>query len=444
MKNKFFIVIISFFLIIKSSLNANEFQEIFDSISEVQEKYNELDKTDILKEQKIDLAILEANKITDIVKSSLNENDEEKALKVIDFLERSLNSVSSAIPQEITSDMKNMDMSKFAKEKLDIVNSITENMKDTKASKFNETVTNLFELQEQGVNLIEINTNLDELGFEVVKLSADVTGQEKISNWTKEEWAASWKGDILSNDKKGEEVVVDTELVDKTKNLEIDLQNNTKELASKRSSLSELNSQINPLNNELQSLKQQKENVLNQYNTQIAKQSLSILSKSEIDANKEKVSQLSSQLENLNTDIINNKEKKTEFQSQIDSFNLEISESVLQKQQLEREISNLNDQIANSNSLLEKNEIMTENIKAKDYRKEISSLQEDLSKKNLEKDFIVNDFEKSIDKEVDALEYYATALGDINSPSFELEAEFAMREFQVILEADPKKQRQFD
>ena len=30
--------------------------------------------------------------------------------------------------------MKNIDMSKFAKEKLDIVNSITENMKDTKAS----------------------------------------------------------------------------------------------------------------------------------------------------------------------------------------------------------------------------------------------------------------------------------------------------------------------
>ena len=55
---------------------------------------------------------------------------------------------------------------------------------------------------------------------------------KKISNWTKEEWAASWKGDILSDDKKGEEVVVDTELLDKTKNLEIDLQNN-KELVKK-------------------------------------------------------------------------------------------------------------------------------------------------------------------------------------------------------------------
>ena len=444
MKKKFFIIIIGFFLILQSSLNANEFQEIFDSISEVQEKYNELDKSDILKEQKIDLAILEANKITDIVKSSLNENDEEKALKVIDFLERSLNSVSSTIPQEITSDMKNIDMSKFAKEKLDIVNSITENMKNTKASKFNETVTNLFELQEQGVNLIEINTNLDELGFEVVKLTADVKGQEKISNWTKEEWAASWKGDILSDDKKGEEVVVDTELLDKTKNLEIDLQNNNKELASKRSSLSALNNQINPLNNELQSLKQQKESVLNQYNNQIAKQSLSILSQTEINANKEKISELSSQLENLNTQIINNKDKSIEFQSQIDTLNLEISESVLQKQQLEREINNLNDQILNSKSLLEKNEIKIENIKARDYGKEISSLQEDLSKKTLERDFIVNDFEKSIDKEVDALKYYGTALGDINSSSFELEAEFAMREFQVILEADPKKQRQFD
>ena len=215
MKKKFFIIIIGFFLILQSSLNANEFQEIFDSISEVQEKYNELDKSDILKEQKIDLAILEANKITDIVKSSLNENDEEKALKVIDFLERSLNSVSSTIPQEITSDMKNIDMSKFAKEKLDIVNSITENMKDTKASKFNETVTNLFELQEQGVNLIEINTNLDELGFEEL-LTADVKGQEKFL-MDERGMGCIVEGDILSDDKKGEEVVVDTELLDKTK-----------------------------------------------------------------------------------------------------------------------------------------------------------------------------------------------------------------------------------
>ena len=37
MKKKFFIIIIGFFLILQSSLNANEFQEIFDSISEVQE-----------------------------------------------------------------------------------------------------------------------------------------------------------------------------------------------------------------------------------------------------------------------------------------------------------------------------------------------------------------------------------------------------------------------
>ena len=58
---------------------------------------------------------------------------------------------------------------------------------------------------------------------------------------------------------------------------------------------------------------------------------------------------------------------------------------------------------------------------------------------SLERDFIQADFEKTVDKEVEALKYYARVLGDT-----EEEIDFSMREVGVILDADPKKARAFE
>ena len=69
----------------------------------------------------------------------------------------------------------------------------------------------------------------------------------------------------------------------------------------------------------------------------------------------------------------------------------------------------------------------------------INDLNKDLERVALERDFIKVDFEKSIDKEVEALKYYGRVLGNT-----EEEIDFAMREVGVILDGDPRKARAFE
>ena len=79
-----------------------------------------------------------------------------------------------------------------------------------------------------------------------------------------------------------------------------------------------------------------------------------------------------------------------------------------------------------------------------DLSKTNQVLNQQLSQVTREKDFIEAKFEQSIDKEVEALERYYSALGDIDSEYFEDELEFSLREVGVILDADPRKARAFD
>ena len=61
-----------------------------------------------------------------------------------------------------------------------------------------------------------------------------------------------------------------------------------------------------------------------------------------------------------------------------------------------------------------------------------------------ERDFIETDFERSIDLEVEAVERYYSALGNIDSKYYDEEVDFSIREVGVIMDADPRKARAFD
>ena len=62
----------------------------------------------------------------------------------------------------------------------------------------------------------------------------------------------------------------------------------------------------------------------------------------------------------------------------------------------------------------------------------------------LQRDFAQRDFDKSIDKEVEAFQRYYSALGNINADNYDIQAEYAVKEVQNILNPDPKQYRAFE
>jgi len=139
------------------SIDLESLSEVTSDIEKVQEKLGKLSSNDGEIAKTIDSAVDEINKATEFVKKSLKENNVDNAIKTIEFIENSLSDVSSLVPQELITDTSKIDMTQFDKEKIDTVLSITKNMNEKKEKKLNKLVSDMAEMQKEGLEVQEIN-----------------------------------------------------------------------------------------------------------------------------------------------------------------------------------------------------------------------------------------------------------------------------------------------
>ena len=303
-------------------------------------------------------------------------------------------------------------------------------------------MTELVDLNQKGIDTISISENLTRLGIDTIKISINLNETKNIETWTKEEWAESYKGSILTS--AGSDIVKDNEINDKVVDLEQKLEANNLAIIDKRSSLAELQTQIDPLSNQITDLKTQKTNLLSKYNEEILKQSSTILSDEEINKSKDLADQFNNELSNITNQISIAEQQSSSLQQQVQDLNIELTNEIANKSQLQNRIRDLNNQLSANQDILSKKTLELDQLKNTDLNKKINSLNEQLEYASRERDFIQTDFERSIDLEVDAVAMYHSALGNIDSKNFEDEVDFSMREVGVILDSDPKKYRAFE
>ena len=61
----------------------------------------------------------------------------------------------------------------------------------------------------------------------------------------------------------------------------------------------------------------------------------------------------------------------------------------------------------------------------------------------MQRDFAQRDFDRALDKEVEAFQYYYSALGNVNADNYDIQANMQL-EVQAILNPDPKQYRAFE
>ena len=435
------IIIISLFSFSKS-YSIENVSEFTDAIDEVREEFNNISEASTEQSKIIDEALKEIDKATEYVQEAIDNNKPEDAIITLEFIEKSLTDVESIIPQEFGSDMSNIDTSAIAKEDMDVVNEVTAQMKTAKEEKLKDFMSDLIDLNQKGIDTITISENLNSLGIDTIELDLNLDEKKKMETWTKEEWANSYKGSVLTSD--GSEVITDQEINTKVGDLEQKLQANTAAILDKRSSLTELQTKIDPLSGQITELKTQKTNLLAKYNEEILKQSSTILSDEEISESKKLADQFNSQLSNLTDQIKTAEQQSNSLQEQVQSLNLELANEIANKTQLQTNINELNNQLSANQNILSKKTLELDQLKNTNLNTKIASLNEKLQSASRERDFIQTDFERSIDLEVDAIERYHTALGNIDSKNFDDEVEFSIREVGVIMDADPRKHRAFE
>ena len=207
--------------------------------------------------------------------------------------------------------MSNIDTSVFSKNEMNLITSLTGDMKKNKEEKLSDLVDSMLELNEKGLATLDISKSLNNLGISTVKIDIDIDKKKEMETWTKEEWADSYQGSVLTSS--GEEVITDKEIKVKVK--------------EKTTSLNELKSKIDPLNTQIANLKSQKDNLYVQYNQELLKQS-NLLEVNDITESKKITDNLNKEIENL-TKSLNQKEQNVlNFNNQVKELDLELNTNI--------------------------------------------------------------------------------------------------------------------
>ena len=419
-----------------------ELRDIVDTIDAATKDFNDVDTSEVIEAVKMDKAFEQIDKVTEFVKESLEGGNEESAIKALEFIEKSIAGTNALVPQEFSSDMSKADIGSFDQNKMSIVNEITAEMKEVKDENLNDLISGMVDISEEGLDAFGIVETLDQIGIETIDVAIAVEKKKEMATWTKEEWANSWKGEVLTDD--GKQIISDEEINSNIINLEQELQTNTIKISSKRNSLTELQTKIDPLTNQITDLKTQKSDILAKYNEEVLKQSSTILSDEEINKSKELANQFDNQLSDLSNQLKEVEQQSNSLQDKIKGINLELASEIANKTQLQNNINNLNSQLSENRNLFSKKNLELDQLKNTDLKSQLTELNDKLQTVSLQRDFAQRDFDKALDKEVEAFQYYYSALGNVNAENYDLQAEYAVREVQAILNPDPKEYRSFE
>jgi hypothetical protein len=215
-------------------------------------------------------------------------------------------------------------------------------MKTSKEKRQKDYMSDLVEINLKGIDTGTISENLNSLGVDTIKLDLNlyIDQANKMETWTKEEWANSYKGSILTFD--GTEVITDKEISSKVTELEGKFQKNTLNIENKRIELVNLNTQLDPLNSELQSLNEKKSLLTSQYNAEISKLSIEDLSSLETQKSIELSEKLKNELENVTSEGLKAEQQSALLKTEISSLNKTLNEQILQSNKTREDINNLN------------------------------------------------------------------------------------------------------
>jgi len=435
--NLYFLTFVLLFFANPSFSIDQEIRDIVDSIDAAKNDFNDVDTSEVIEAVKMDKAFEQIDKVTEFVKEALQDGNEDSAIKALEFIEKSLAGTNALVPQEFSSDMSKADIGSFGEGKMAIVNEITADMKVAKEEKLNDFVAGMVDISEEGIDSFGIVETLDKIGIETIDVAIAISKKKEMATWTKEEWANSWNGDILTDD--GKQIISADEINSNLSSLEQKLEANSLDIFNKKSSLTDLQTKIDPLSGQITNLKTQKTDLLAEYNQEIIKQSSNILSDDEINKSKGLADEFNSQLSSLTSQIKTAEEQSNSLEQQVQGLNLELASEIGTKTQLERNINNLNTQLLASQNSLSKRELQLDQLRNTDLNSKVNELNSELQSVSRERDFIQTDFERSIDLEVEALKRYHSALGDTAE-----EIDFAMREVDVVLDSDPRKARAFE
>ena len=164
-----------------------ELKDIVDTIDAAKKDFKDVDTSEVIEAVKMDKAFEQIDKVTEFVKETLQDGNEDSAIKALEFIEKSLAGTNALVPQEFSSDMSKADLGGFGEDKMATVNEITTDMKVTKEEKLNDFISGMIDISEEGLDSFGIVETLDKIGVETIDVAIEISKKKEMATWTNEE-----------------------------------------------------------------------------------------------------------------------------------------------------------------------------------------------------------------------------------------------------------------
>ena len=178
---KLFKILLIFLILLQTTITfANEkldknldkaFKKFSKDINKVIKKAEKLKAPENKESQIIDKAINELKVANEFIKETYLSGDLENTENTLDFISRSISDIQKLVPQQISSDMSNIDMTTINPEDIKKIKMITDGMKKSKNEKLVEFVDQLESLSDKGLNVYSISYNLNNLGVDTINFT---------------------------------------------------------------------------------------------------------------------------------------------------------------------------------------------------------------------------------------------------------------------------------
>jgi len=178
---KFFKTLLTLLIVLQATItSANEkldknldkaFKKFSKDINKIIKKSGKLKAPENKESQIIDKAINELKVANGFIKETYLSGDLENTENTLDFISRSISDIQKLVPQQISSDMSNIDMSTINPEDIKKIKQITDGMKKSKNEKLVEFVDQLESLSDKGLNVYSISYNLNNIGVDTINFT---------------------------------------------------------------------------------------------------------------------------------------------------------------------------------------------------------------------------------------------------------------------------------
>ena len=181
-EKKFYDKLVNKKINLELNLKKDPYTKFNNDILKLRKKIDSLPEGKNALVKNFDKALDEINNLTDyVLKNIQNEPLKDKGLNL---LKTKLANVENKLSKEYSNDLSRVDINKISKNASNVMQEVTQNIKNKKEKDTNKLIADMTEFNNQGFNVFKLNRSLKQLGFETIKfenISKFINNNETMS-----------------------------------------------------------------------------------------------------------------------------------------------------------------------------------------------------------------------------------------------------------------------